>query len=95
MTQGVVRALVAGKRAQKASVDDSKILTYRQSEVLRGILDGLTSKEISLNLNSSESAVKSVIQELIRKAGIRTRSQLVRIAIERQSSDWLNAGSDQ
>jgi hypothetical protein len=32
---------------------------------------------------------RTVIQELFRKAGVRTRSQLVRIAIERHSSDWL------
>jgi len=34
--------------------------------------------------------VKAVIQELFRKAGVRTRSQLVRIAIEKHSSDWLH-----
>jgi two-component system nitrate/nitrite response regulator NarL len=30
-----------------------------------------------------------VIQELFQKAGVRTRSQLVRIAIEKHSADWL------
>jgi two-component system nitrate/nitrite response regulator NarL len=40
-------------------------------------------------INASESSVKAVIQELFRKAGVRTRSQLVRIAIEKHSSDWL------
>jgi two-component system nitrate/nitrite response regulator NarL len=58
-------------------------------EVMRGILDGLMNKEIALKLNASESSVKAVIQELFRKAGVRTRSQLVRIAIEKHSSDWL------
>jgi hypothetical protein len=33
--------------------------------------------------------IQAVIQELFRKAGVRTRSQLVRIAIENHSSDWL------
>jgi len=56
---------------------------------MRGILDGLTNKEIALKLNVSESSIKAVIQELFHKAGVRTRSQLVRIAIERHSSDWL------
>jgi hypothetical protein len=56
---------------------------------VRGVLDGLTNKEIALNLNVSESSVKAVIQELFQKAGVRTRSQLVRIAIEKHSSDWL------
>lgn len=64
-------------------------LTARQAEVMRGVLDGLTNKEIALNLRVSESSVKAVIQELFQKAGVRTRSQLVRIAIEKHSSDWL------
>ena len=50
---------------------------------MRGILDGLTNKEIGLKLKASESSVKAVIQELFQKAGVRTRSQLVRIAIEK------------
>jgi DNA-binding NarL/FixJ family response regulator len=62
--------------------------------VLRGILDGLSNKEIATKLNSSESAVKAVIQELFRKAAVRTRSQLVRIAIENHSSDWLFVEKD-
>jgi two-component system, NarL family, nitrate/nitrite response regulator NarL len=64
-------------------------LTERQHIVLRGILDGLTNKEIATRLQASETAVKASIQELFSKAGVRTRSQLVRVAIERFSSDWL------
>jgi DNA-binding NarL/FixJ family response regulator len=69
--------------------DRVRTLTPRQSEVMRGILDGLTNKEIAVAITASESSVKAVIQELFRKAGVRTRSQLVRIAIEKHSSDWL------
>jgi DNA-binding NarL/FixJ family response regulator len=71
----------------------TRSLTPRQSQVLRGILDGLTNKEIAWNAKVSESSVKAVIQELFQKTGVRTRSQLVRIAIERHSSDWLASGS--
>jgi DNA-binding NarL/FixJ family response regulator len=86
---GAVHALVAGRNTQTERLERRRLLTPRQSEVIRGILDGLTNKEIGLKLNTSESSVKAVIQELFRKAGVRTRSQLVRIAIERHSSDWL------
>jgi DNA-binding NarL/FixJ family response regulator len=89
---GALRALIDGKSALSESPGNTRPLTSRQSEVMRGILDGLSNKEISLKLNSSESAIKAVIQELFRKAGVKTRSQLVRIAIERHSSDWLNTG---
>lgn len=83
---GVAQSLFrrAAERTQGA-----RALTPRQSEVLRGILDGLTNKEIAWNAKVSESSVKAVIQELFQKTGVRTRSQLVRIAIERHSSDWL------
>jgi two-component system nitrate/nitrite response regulator NarL len=64
-------------------------LTRRQQDVLSGILDGLT-KEIAWNLKVSESSVKAVIQELFHKAGVRARSQLVRIAIEKHAADWLS-----
>jgi len=86
---GAIRSLVAARNAQADRIDRTRPLTSRQSEVLRGILDGLANKEIAWRLNVSESSIKAVIQELFRKAAVRTRSQLVRIAIERHSSDWL------
>jgi|SRR5579862_1667404 len=82
-------SLFGGKSAWRERFERARPLTSRQSEVLKGILDGLTNKEIAWNLKVSESSIKAVIQELFQKAGVRTRSQLVRIAIERHSSDWL------
>lgn len=87
---GAVRgALLSSRYGIPDGSETARPLTARQSEVLRGILDGLTNKEIAFNLKSSETSVKAVIQELFQKAGVRTRSQLVRIAIEKHSSDWL------
>jgi two-component system, NarL family, nitrate/nitrite response regulator NarL len=82
-------SLFGRKSTWRERFERTRPLTSRQSEVLRGILDGLTNKEIAWNLKVSESSVKAVIQELFQKAGVRTRSQLVRITIERHSSDWL------
>jgi two-component system nitrate/nitrite response regulator NarL len=64
-------------------------LTLRQSKALHAILDGLGNREIASELNMSESSVKAVIQELFDKSGVRTRSQLVRVAIEKHSTDWI------
>jgi two-component system, NarL family, nitrate/nitrite response regulator NarL len=64
-------------------------LTRRQASALRGILDGLGNREIGERMSLSESSVKAIIQELFHKAGVRTRSQLVRVAIEKHSSDWI------
>ena len=85
-----VRSIETSSIAQRDARDRAQTLTSRQSEVMRGILDGLSNKEIAVAINASESSVKAVIQELFRKAGVRTRSQLVRIAIEKHSSDWLH-----
>lgn len=91
LDSAAVQGLLAGRRSRTESLDRARPLTSRQSEVLRGILDGLANKEIAWKLKTSESSVKAVIQELFHKAGVRTRSQLVRIAIERHSSDWLKS----
>lgn len=84
-----LNSLVAGRRHRMEVLRQSLPLTARQKVVLRGVLDGLSNKEIAWNLQISETSVKATIQELFRKAGVRTRSQLVRIAIERHASDWL------
>ncbi len=89
LDNAALQSLLVGRRDRSEHLERSRPLTVRQSEVLRGILDGLANKEIAWKLKTSETSVKAVIQELFHKAGVRTRSQLVRIAIEQHSSDWL------
>jgi two-component system, NarL family, nitrate/nitrite response regulator NarL len=86
---GAIRSLIATSDKKQPGLQDVQPLTERQREVLHGILDGLTNKEIASKLQASESSIKAVIQELFHKAGARTRSQLVRIAIEKYSKSWL------
>ena len=93
LDSGAIRSLIAGASERSAESNSARILTERQSEVLRGILDGLTNKEIAWKLKASESSVKAVIQELFHKAGVRTRSQLVKVAIEKHSYDWLKSNT--
>jgi DNA-binding NarL/FixJ family response regulator len=64
-------------------------LSARERAVLKGIFEGLANKEIAAELNISESSVKSVIQQLFEKTGVRTRGQLVRIALERRDQGWI------
>jgi DNA-binding NarL/FixJ family response regulator len=61
----------------------SNPLTVRERQVLRGVFDGLANKEIAAKLNISEPLVKSIIQQLFGKMGVRSRAQLVRVAVER------------
>jgi two-component system, NarL family, nitrate/nitrite response regulator NarL len=57
-------------------------LSERERQVLSFILEGLGNKQIADRLRISESAVKASLQQLFAKTGVRTRSQLVRIALE-------------
>ena len=86
----VLHSLGERTSEMSASVESVRRLTDRQRQVLRSILDGLTNKEIALRMQASETSIKASIQELFIKAGVRTRSQLVRVAIERYSSEWLH-----
>ena len=57
-------------------------LSVREMGVLRLLVPGLTNKEIATRMGISESAVKNSFQQLFRKNAVRTRSQLVRVALE-------------
>jgi two-component system, NarL family, nitrate/nitrite response regulator NarL len=66
-----------------ATPQESIRFTERERSTLRYLLQGLANKEIASNLNISESAVKATLQQLFSKTGVRTRSQLVLLAIEK------------
>ena len=78
-------SLVGAGQARKTG--EPRGLTERERDVLRGVFDGLANKEIASRLRVSESAVKAVLQQLFHKTGVRTRGQLVRVALERYARD--------
>jgi two-component system nitrate/nitrite response regulator NarL len=57
-------------------------LTERDRQVLRFIFQGLTNKDIGGRIGVSEGAVKSSVRQLCEKVGVRTRAQLVKVALE-------------
>jgi PAS domain S-box-containing protein len=65
---------------------DLPVLSTRETDVLRLLVQGLANKEIAARMEISESAVKNAIQQLFGKTGVRTRSQLVRVALEQYRS---------
>jgi two-component system, NarL family, nitrate/nitrite response regulator NarL len=69
-----------GQGPEDAPVSPS--LTERERQVLQGVFEGLGNKEIAARLGISEGAVKSALQQLFQKTHVRTRSQLVRMALE-------------
>jgi DNA-binding NarL/FixJ family response regulator len=77
----VIQSL-ADRVDQRDDERPSPLLTEREQQVLHGIFEGLTNKEIGARLDVSDGAVKATLQQLFQKTGVRTRSQLVRIALE-------------
>ncbi|MGJ5815681.1 response regulator [Paludibaculum fermentans] len=68
------------------SLNASPTLNDRELVVVRLLLRGLANKEIGDRIGMSESSVKSILRGLFDKLGVRTRSQLVKIALEQYSS---------
>lgn len=57
-------------------------LNGREMDVLRFLVQGLANKEIATRMEISESTVKNTLQQLFAKTNVRTRAQLVRVALE-------------
>ena len=77
----VIQSMAAGVH-QRDDQSLRKLLTEREQQVLHGIFEGLSNKEIAAQIGVSEGAVKATLQQLFQKTRVRTRSQLVRIALE-------------
>jgi len=60
----------------------TRCFTERERHVLSFVFEGLANKEIAARIGVSESSVKSTLQQLFSKTGVRTRSQLVRVVLE-------------
>ncbi len=81
LDQSSIQALVeATKRLE--TLTPRRPFTDREKQVLQGVFEGLSNKEIGARLDISESSVKAALQQLFQKTGVRTRSQLVRSALE-------------
>jgi len=68
--------------ADDGSIAERPALNSRETEILRLLVQGLTNKEIASRMEISESVVKNTLQQLFSKVEVRTRSQLVRVALE-------------
>lgn len=87
LDQRYLQALI--QEAKSAGPEDRpRRLSERERQVLRAVFEGASNKEIAVRLQVSESSVKATLQQLFLKTGVRTRSQLVRVALE-QYRDYL------
>jgi DNA-binding NarL/FixJ family response regulator len=90
----VVKPVITGAAHNGEQTRLGTSLGAREKAVLKGVLEGASNKRIGAALHLSESTVKATLQQLFGKAGVRTRSQLVRLALEHHSHDWLVDNSE-
>lgn len=70
------------RSADRTKTPERARLTERDKVVLRFIFQGLSNREIGARLEISESAAKSSLRQIFNKLGVRTRAQVVKIALE-------------
>ncbi len=70
-------------RSDKGSSDPFDSLSQREREVLKHIVEGLTSREIADKLFVSVSTVKSHRNKIMKKLDVRDMASLVKIAIRK------------
>lgn len=87
--QGYLKRIMEAASTPGRPGPRSRYFTERELQVLSFVFEGLANKEIADRLGVSESSVKASLQQLFDKTGVRTRSQLVRIALE-QYKDQLS-----
>lgn len=83
-----IQALVRAVERTSDSMRPRAALTERERQVLKCVFEGLSNKEIAQRMSISEASVKSALQQLFLKTSVRTRSQLVRVALEEYPALW-------
>jgi DNA-binding NarL/FixJ family response regulator len=69
---------------KSGDVEKKHPLTIREIEVIKLIAEGLTNKEIAQKLFISEKTVKNHITNILRKLGLRDRTQAALWAIKKK-----------
>jgi DNA-binding NarL/FixJ family response regulator len=78
----VLQMLADPFEAAELDSEPRSLLTARERKILLGILGGLSNRKIGDSMGLSEGSVKAAVQRMFERTGVRTRSQLVRIALE-------------
>jgi two-component system nitrate/nitrite response regulator NarL len=86
---------VLKKTSHSMSMSSRAGLTRREKEVIQGVLDNLTNKEIASKLNISERTVKFHVSNLLQKFNVRRRADLIVLGYQESSrtSNSLSLGA--
>jgi DNA-binding NarL/FixJ family response regulator len=80
---GFVESILQGTLNLRMKVDPSTNITNRQQEVLDGLLQQLSNKEVGAKLNISMRTVKFHVSNILSKFGVRRRSDLILLCSQR------------
>jgi DNA-binding NarL/FixJ family response regulator len=72
----------AGHEVRPVTASDTEALTDRERDVVALVAQGLTNAEVAVNLHVGEATVKTHVSHVLRKLGLRDRTQLVIWAYE-------------
>lgn len=89
---------IAEKRDQRetaraAAAARLRILSQRERQILRGLIAGMTNKEIARRLDLSPRTIEMHRRNLLKDLGVRSTSAAIRLAIEAELTP-LEAGED-
>ena len=80
----VLSIRLAAREETQIRTERVNLLSKREREVLARLTTGLTNKEIGLDLNLSIRTVEMHRANLIRRLGVRTTPEAIRIALEHE-----------
>ena len=79
----LLQPVIASRLAQRIAIDEASALSERQLEVLHLVASGARNQEIADQLFLSLRTVKFHVENLYRNLGVRTRTEAVRVARDR------------
>lgn len=82
ITRRLIDEFAIQRRVPEAPATTLRLLTPRESEVLRLVAEGLSNSEIAHRLLVTEETVKTHVSRVLNKLGLRDRTQAVVIAYE-------------
>jgi DNA-binding NarL/FixJ family response regulator len=83
---------VQGAMDVRGTIDQLASLTRQQTRILECICNGKLNKQIAYDLSITEATVKAHVTAIMRKLGVRSRTQAVLVAQEARFSNLLQSG---